>query len=730
MENWIKGNYRKSIYHNESGYNIGLFKLKETNDDELTDYIGRTITFTGYFSDLNQNDTYIFYGNHVVHEKYGDQFNVTKYENVLPEEKDGIVAFLSSGLFKGIGEKKAKTIVDVLGKDTLNIIINNPNNLLLVPGVNNKQVNILHNTLMDYQSSYETIVELNNRGFNAKDSIRIYNKYRASSLDKIKDNIYQLCEDFDDINFPKIDYIFLKMTNNRDDIRRIKAAILYVIDEVCNLYGHSYLLKEEIYNFVVRCLKNEMAPSEYDTSLEELEREEKIVRREEKYYIYKMFDAEKTIANRFRYLSNLTPFSDRNVSKEITKTGLAFSIVYNKDQLTAIKAALVSNICIITGGPGTGKTTIIKAITECYKNLNKLSYENLEKEIALLAPTGRAAKRIGESTLLPATTIHRFLKWNKETNKFAVNEYAKSDVKYVIIDESSMIDTYLLDSLLKGLKFDTRIILVGDANQLPSVGPGEVLKDAIASKEVTVIRLNELYRQVSDSNIVNLAYKVNAGETPKKIFNENEDLSFISCDSMVVKDNLLKICMELKKDNVSDFQVLAPMYKTVNGIDNLNVLLQGIFNPKDNKKNEILINGITFRENDKIIQLTNMPEENIFNGDIGTIDMIKNGEKKEIDINYDGNIVKFTPANFNKFKHAYAISIHKSQGSEFNTVIIPVVKGYNKMLYRKLIYTGITRAKKKLILIGELPALEMAIKNDRSDERRTSLKEMLNRSIK
>lgn len=357
------------------------------------------------------------------------------------------------------------------------------------------------------------------------------------------------------------------------------------------------------------------------------------------------------------------------------------------------------------------------------------SYQDMEEEVALLAPTGRAAKRISEATLMPAQTIHRFLKWNKELNRFAVNEYAKSDVRFVIIDEASMVDTYLFDHLLKGLSVQTRIVLVGDANQLPSVGPGEVLKDTIESGEVTVVKLNELYRQGEDSNIISLAYDINRGVVNDSIFNQQPDLTFIPCDSMVVKENLMKYCISLKKER-TDFQVLAPMYKTINGIDNLNLILQSVFNPKDSRKNEIIINGITFREDDKVIELSNMPEENIFNGDIGYIASIKNGEHKEVQIDFDGNVVKFTPSNFNKFKHAYAISIHKSQGSEFDTVIMPIVKSYNKMLYRKLIYTGVTRAKKKLVLIGEIDALDMAVQNNLSDERRTSLKEMLNRRIK
>ena len=728
MEEWIKGNFRKSIYQNESGYVIGIFKVKDSSES-LINYVGRTITFTGYFSDLNVNDMYLFYGQEIVHERYGNQFQVSRYEVVLPEEKDSIVTFLSSGLFRGLGEKKAKTIVDVLGKDTLKVILENPSSLMFVPGINERLANEIHATLKSYQNSYETIIWLSSLGFSSKDAIRIYNRYRGMSQNKLEENIYCLMDDFEDISFSKIDSIFCSMGNKKDDTRRIQAAILFTSDEVCNLFGHSYLLKEEIFNYTIRALNNPIAPSEFEFAMNTLLTQEKMIKREEKYYLAKMFEAEKNIATRFRYLSNLAKVPCDDVEDMIETLEKESSIMYNKDQKKAIIAALTNHLTVITGGPGTGKTTIIQAITRIYQMIYHCSGKDLEEEIALLAPTGRAAKRISESTFLPALTIHRFLKWNKELNRFAVNEYSKSNVRFVIIDEASMVDTYLFDHLLKGLSVQTRIVLVGDANQLPSVGPGEVLKDTIESGVIDIVRLNELYRQGEDSNIISLAYDINHGKINDTVFNQKDDLIFIPCDSMVVKENLMKYCLSLKKEKI-DFQVLAPMYKTLNGIDNLNLILQSVFNPKSSHKNEIIINGITFREDDKVIELSNMPEENIFNGDIGYISSIKNGDHKEVQIDFDGNVVRFTPSNFSKFKHAYAISIHKSQGSEFNTVIMPIVKSYNKMLYRKLIYTGVTRAKRKLVLIGEIEALDMAVQNNISDERRTSLKDMLNRCIK
>jgi len=722
MKNTIKGNFRRTIYKTDKGYIVGLFKVKEVDNEELEFYINHTITFTGYFHELNEEDTYLFHGSLIEHEKYGEQFQVESYERVMPEEKDAIVEFLSSGLFKGIGEKKAQKIVEYLGKDTLSIILENPNNLLLIPTITKKQISILHDTLVEYEASYKTVLELSEMGFSTKDSLVIYNRYKQKTMDVIDSNIYLLMEDIDEINFKKVDLIALKSEIKRDDIRRIMASILYVIDEVCNLYGHCYLEKQELFSYTVRALGNQIGENDFNEALDKLQLDLKIVVDCGHYYLSSMWEAEEVIVKRLGYLTRKEDNINKKLDKYYRDVEDTFMCQYNTKQEQAIKDSFTKNFLIVTGGPGTGKTTIIKAICELYKNINKVSHETLCKEVTLLAPTGRASKRISESTNLPATTIHRFLKWNKENNHFAVNEYNKSDTKVVIIDEFSMVDTYLFYHLLNGLRYDTKIILVGDYNQLPSVGPGQLLKDMIESNSVNVIKLEELYRQASNSSIITLAYQINNDNLDSTIFNQKEDLTFCPVPVNSLKDKVIELASNYKKD-LTSFQVLAPMYKGINGIDLLNVSLQEVFNPKDKKKKEILINGVLFREDDKVIQLSNMPDENVFNGDIGFIESITSeGTKKEVVIDFDGNQVRYTSSNFNKFKHAYAISIHKSQGSEFDTVIIPVVKGYGKMLYRKLIYTGVTRVKKKLYLVGEFDALEFSIKNNESDIRKTSLK--------
>lgn len=727
---YIKGNYRRSIYQNSQGYNIGLFKVMDTDDEKLADYIDHIITFTGYFHELNDMDTYLFYGKLVTHPKYGEQFQVDNYERCKPEEKDSIIEFLTSGLFKGIGEKKAKAIVDVLGKDTLKIILENPDNLILIPGVTKKNIEVLHTKLQEYESSYETILILTELGFSTKDAMIVYNFYKNKTKNIIDTNIYQIIEDIYNMTFKKIDAIALKSGLEKDAPIRVEASIIYIMNELSNAYGHSYYFKEEIASYLQRVLGVNITEELFLNSLENLEKNLLIVKREDRYYLKEMYESETLITKRFRMLSREEDIVIKDIDSKIKELQNLFGITYNEQQFLAIKNSLLKKILIITGGPGTGKTTIMKGVTELYRTVNKLSYEQLQEKIALLAPTGRAAKRMSESTLLRASTIHRFLKWQKETNKFQVNEYNKSRVEFVIIDEASMIDTYLMASLLKGISANCKILLVGDDHQLPSVGPGQVLHDLIESNSLQKVELTELYRQGKDSNILTLAYDIRQGEVNEEVFNVGDDLTFIKATPDQVVDNILEITDTYQDLSYKEFQILCPMYKTIAGIDEINRHVQNKVNPKTKNKKELQYGDVIFREDDKVLQLTNMPDENVYNGDIGIIKEIKTAPKKEIIIDFDGNIVKYTPSNFNNFRLAYAISIHKAQGSEFDVVIIPIVRNFNKMLYRKLIYTGITRSKKKLYLIGDINALKYAVSNNNSDIRRTSIKDYLQNGIK
>lgn len=727
---YIKGNYRRSIYQNSQGYNIGLFKVMDTDDEKLADYIAHIITFTGYFHELNDMDTYLFYGKLVTHPKYGEQFQVDNYERCKPEEKDSIIEFLTSGLFKGIGEKKAKAIVDVLGKDTLKIILENPDNLILIPGVTKKNIEVLHTKLQEYESSYEIILFLTELGFSTKDAMIVYNFYKNKTKNIIDTNIYKIIEDIYNMTFKKIDAIALKSGLEKTASIRVEASIIYIMNELSNAYGHSYYFKEEIASYLPRVLGVNITEKLFLDALESLEKNLSIVKKEDRYYLKEMYESETLITKRFRMLSREEDIVIKDIDSKIKELENLFGITYNDQQFSAIKNSLLKKILIITGGPGTGKTTIMKGITELYRTINKLSYEQLQEKIALLAPTGRAAKRMSESTLLRASTIHRFLKWQKETNKFQVNEYNKSRVEFVIIDEGSMIDTYLMASLLKGISANCKIILVGDDHQLPSVGPGQVLHDLIESNCLQKVELTELYRQGKDSNILTLAYDIRQGEVNEEVFNIGDDLTFIKATPSQVVENVLEITDTYQDLSYKEFQILCPMYKTIAGIDEINRHVQNKVNPKSKNKKEIQYGDVIFRENDKVLQLTNMPDENVYNGDIGIIKEIKISPKKEIIIDFDNNIVKYTPSNFNNFRLAYAISIHKAQGSEFDVVIIPIVRNYNKMLYRKLIYTGITRSKKKLYLIGDINALKYAVSNNNSDIRRTSIKDYLQNGIK
>ncbi|MGE5455706.1 MAG: ATP-dependent RecD-like DNA helicase [Ignavibacteriales bacterium] len=727
MKTYIKGNYRRSIYTSDRGYVIGIFKVRDTNSETMKDYINKTITFTGYFHDLNEDDTYLFYGEEVDHPRYGFQYQVTEYERIKPEDKDGIIEFLASDLFPGVGEKLATSIVETLGDNTIDKIITDSSVLHLVPGLSEKKATKIYDTLIKYEEGHLTIVYLSELGFNMKDALSIYNYYKSNTKSVIESNIFKLIDDIEDVNFQKVDEIsknFIPL----DDKRRIKACIIYIMNLLTFKNGDTYLNYNDILLKVTDYLDIDI--SDIEEYLSELSLDSKIVIDKDKYYLKEIWDAEENISNKIIELASLDTTKHKKIDNYIEALEKSNNICYNNKQKEAIIKALENNILIITGGPGTGKTTIIKAIVELYGQLNKLDYDGLVSRVALLAPTGRASKRMSESTNLPAMTIHRFLKWNKETNSFAVNEYNKDNSHLIIVDEVSMIDINLLDNLLKGLSSNIKLILVGDYNQLPSVGPGQVLKDLIDSDIIDTIHLDLLYRQDEDSYITVLADEIKDDNLSENFLEQRSDYTFLECSGNSLKTNLKKLCQQiyLKGYDYKRVQIMAPMYHGENGIDNLNKELQSIFNPSDPEKREVVYGDVTFRENDKILQLVNMPDENVYNGDIGVIKCIlyantsKSG-KNEIHIDFDGNIVKYTPKDFIKIKHGFIISIHKSQGSEFEVVIIPVTNSYKRMLYRKLIYTGITRAKKKLILIGEPNAFIYSIHNNNEYTRKTSLLE-------
>lgn len=727
-KDYIKGIFRQTIFRSDKGYVIGLLKVIETNIPEVKEYVNKVLTFTGYFADLNENERYIMYGEVTNHPKYGFQFNVHESERIKPDDKDGIVEFLSSDLFKGIGRKMAERIVDTLGEDTLNLILQDKTCLYTVPKLSEAKIDVIHDTLVKYEESHETIVKLTELGFSMKDALSIYNTYKSNTVRVIENDIYRIIDDVEEINFTKVDLIALSLNEDKYNLNRIKACIIYIMKELSFKNGDTYLSYGEIYDNTSYYLKSDIDGSVFDEAISELDGELKIKIEDDKYYIFEEYEAEEYIASKINYLINKEVTKYKNLDLRIKELEDRYKIEYSDMQKEAIIKALENNILIITGGPGTGKTTIIKAIVELYKTLNKLDDRGLINKIALLAPTGRASKRMSESTNLPASTIHRFLKWNKDSNEFMINEYNPDFSNLIIVDEVSMIDNNLMNNLLRGLTNNIKLVLVGDYNQLPSVGAGNVLKDLIESDIVDTVELDLLYRQDEYSYIPELANDIKNETLEEDFLIARDDYKFLNCNSDVILPSIVNIVKKVisKGYDYKRVQLMAPMYAGINGIDNINKVLQDVFNPVELNKKEIKYGDVTYRENDKVLQLVNDPDNNVFNGDIGIIKNINykgKSDKPEITIDYDGNIVTYQLKDFNKFKHGFIISIHKSQGSEFELVIMPICISYKRMLYKKLIYTGITRAKKRLIIIGEPQGFMFGIKNTHEYSRKTSLKE-------
>lgn len=716
MKKYILGNIRKIIYESNNGpYKVGIFKVRETNDEDMEEYVNKVIGFTGNFAEVNMDVDYILYGRLVEHPKYGSQFEVLNYEIKAPSDLDSLVLYLSSGMFKGIGAKTAKRIVERFGSDTIKTIKENYQDIATVSGMTITKAKRMHDKIIENEYNQDLIFKLNGLGFSVREAIDLITIYGSKLDSVIEENIYDLVEY---INFDKLDLMFLK-DNDEMDKRRIEALILHNIYTSCYESGDTLILKDELFIKMKRCFRGVFSAEEYLKYIESLAMKAKIVLFNEYVTLSDFYNTEKSILMDINRINDIkTNIKTDKIDTYISEYEKINNITFNNDQKDAIKGAIENNFFIITGGPGTGKTTIIKAIVMILKDILDLSHE----DIALLAPTGRASKRMAESVGAPAYTIHKYLKWNKETESFLIDEYNKSSEKVVIVDESSMIDIFLFSSLLKGLKLNVKLILVGDANQLPSIGPGDLLNDLLHISTIKNKYLNTIYRVKEGSYITYLANDIKNRKHFDKFPTNYSDFKFIESSDDDIKKYLSEIVNKAVEKGIhsENFQVLAPMYKGLNGIDSLNSMMASIFNPDAEK---FIIGDKYYRINDKVIQLVNDVDNNVYNGDIGYIrDIYYLDKKMVVEIDYSGNIVEYKSGEFDKFNLAYAVSIHKSQGSEYANVVIILARSFNRMFYNKLIYTAVTRAKSSLIILGSIDSLNKSVSTNYGANRNTYLK--------
>ena len=695
----IEGYFVKQIYKNTS-YMVCVF---ETDDGP--------ITVTGSFFDYDDHK-YVLKGKYIDHPKYGFQFEINAIEKFLPNIKDEIINYLSSNTFPLVGKKAANTIYDVLGDDALTILKDNPeliNTINISPKQKESIINGFKN-LNDPQN--EIMFYLTSNGFSNVDSQKIFNKFKLNTIEVSKENPFRFYNEIYGINFNKVLDFSKKIEFEDKDIKYKEAYLIHFVTNYTFETGDLYILKEDLYKEI-----SKVDFYDVDIVLDRAIDNNYLIIDEERIYLFNDYNDECFIADYLNKFNSENTIDSFLINEQITINENLLNIRYDDIQKNAIASFLNNSFSIIVGGPGTGKTTIVKTMVNIYSEL--YPYDS----IVVLAPTGRAAKRINEICDVESKTIHSLLKWNLETNTFVFDSDNPISYDAIIIDEFSMVDNNLFASLLKASSRVKKICIIGDENQLPSIRPGFLLNDLIESNIFNVTHLNNNYRQSIGSEIISLA---------EDIINNDVDLDKYSKDISFYDFNISNIDLVSLIENdlydgysLNDIQVLTPMYKGEWGIDNLNIILQDAFNPKDINKIEKIVGKYTFRESDKILQLKNRPGDDVYNGDIGILEDIDLNEKSLL-VNYNNVYCFYKYDDLNEISLAYAMSVHKAQGSEYQIVYFIVSKYNLHMLNKKLIYTAISRAKTKLVIIGDksvfIQGLQRMLKN-----RKTTLIERLNK---
>lgn len=664
-------------------------------------------------------------GEWVKHPKFGQQFKATTYKTVAPTEISGIEKFLASGAINGIGPAMAKKIVAEFGEKTLEIIAKSPNELLKVPGIGKKTAEKISTSYLEQSELTEIMVWLENHGISNAYAGKIFAKYGSFAIDIMEKDIYRLFQDIEGIGFLTADKLAFNLGIQREDKRRIISGIDYALMQLCN-NGHCCIPEMALVDKTAKILQvnNQIIFTILKERIDNGSLNTEVVGGETLIYPPYLYYAEKKVATRLLQLQQATePLSEDNLSLFIKVWEKDNQIQLAQKQKEAIKACLHHGVLVLTGGPGTGKTTVIKGI------LSILKAQGLK--IRLAAPTGRAAKRLSETTGQKALTIHRLLEANNLAQDdnlqlgFSKDIDDQLDADVIILDEVSMVDIVLMHHFLNAVPDGCRIILVGDTDQLPAVGPGSVLKDIICSQKIPAIRLDEIFRQAQTSMIIQNAHIINAGRLPDLRKQYSDFVFYELNDDTSITQKILDLCTkDLPHEGfnvLKDVQVLSPMHRFLCGVENLNLMLQEQLNPKKNQ-DELKYSSQTFRVGDKVMHIRNNYQKNVFNGDIGFIQDINN---EKLTVDYFDHIVTYEKNELNELTLAYASSVHKSQGSEYKVVIIPLSTSHYIMLQRNLLYTAITRAKQKVIIIGSKKALMTAVQSNRTQKRYTLLAERL-----